>query len=179
MVDDVGSALIREPEPHSLSSVPAPEFSEPMDLVLNLRAPLVQETVAPRFAADMDAVHVQKFDLGSVVRVHPDTTPGVRPVQALGISRASIMAFDAGTGEYSVMPIDGSFRRTRAVRAHQLEIVYREVLMRFTSLLARTHAAHLRGQLLLLWRRGMRLFRVSTTLRLNWHGCANFQRRQE
>ncbi len=111
MVEDVGAARNREPVLHSLSSVPAPKFSEPMDLVFNLNAPLVQETVAPSFAVDMDAVHVQKFDLGSVVRVHPDTTPGVRPVQALGMSRATIVAFDAGTGDYSVMPVNGSYRR--------------------------------------------------------------------
>ena len=128
MVEDVGAAPIREPVLRGPSSVPAPQFSVPMDLVSILEPPFVPETVAQRFAADIDAVHVQKFGLGSVVRVHPDTTPGVRPVQALGISRANIVAFDAGTGDYSVMPIDGSFRRARAVREHQLEVACREGL---------------------------------------------------
>ncbi len=70
MVDDVGSALIREPVLDSLSCVVR------MDLVVSLETPLAPETVCLRFAAEMDAEHLRQFDLGSIVHVHPDPTSG-------------------------------------------------------------------------------------------------------
>jgi hypothetical protein len=107
--------------------MPASEFLVPMDLVCNLET--------PHFAAHTEAVHVQTFDLGSVVRVHPDTAPGVRPVPGLDISRAipNIVAFDMNTRYYLVMVIDGYFRRARAVREFQLEMPCREGLVTLHS----------------------------------------------
>ena len=54
MVEDVGAAPIREPVLRGPSSVPAPQFSVPMHLVSILETPLVPETVAPPFAADIE-----------------------------------------------------------------------------------------------------------------------------
>ncbi len=51
-----------------------------------------------------------RFELGSIVRVLADTTPGVRPMHAEGILVAKVLDF-ADEGHYYVAPIDSKKRR--------------------------------------------------------------------
>jgi hypothetical protein len=65
-------------------------------------------------------IRAQAYEIGSVVCVRADTTPGARPNQSIGIPLAQVEAFDRDTGLYTVRPKDGSFSRTRNVTEHQL-----------------------------------------------------------
>ena len=57
------------------------------------------------------APETPRFEPGSIVRVHPDTTPGVHPMHAEGILVAKVLEF-ANEGHYYVTPL-GSKRRRR------------------------------------------------------------------
>lgn len=69
---------------------------------------LSSSTIIPSYdALDANIQSMNGLELGSLVAIQVDTTPGVRGIHSVGVSRAKVIAVIPDTGKCLVVPMDG------------------------------------------------------------------------